>query len=123
MTREKAGPTHVNEIALVGRINAEPAVRVMPSGDEVTMLRLVVDRPRGHRRSDGDRSTITVDTFDIACWTARTRTRAAKLTPGDVVRVEGALRRRFHRTPTGPVSRYEVEAATLRREPSRAVPR
>ena len=35
---------------------------------------------------------------------------------GDRARVEGALRRRFFRTPGGPASRYEVEVRRLVRD-------
>jgi single-strand DNA-binding protein len=39
------------------------------------------------------------------------------LPPGTLVEIQGALRRRFWRTPTGSVSRYEVEVISLRRLP------
>jgi len=57
-----------------------------------------------------------VDTIDLACWSARARRAALHCSDGDVVRVEGALRRRFFRTPGGPASRYEVEVRRLARE-------
>jgi len=34
---------------------------------------------------------------------------------GDIIEIDGALRRRFWRTPGGPVSRYEVEVRKARR--------
>jgi single-strand DNA-binding protein len=98
-----------NEVRLVGRVSGEVEARVLPSGDEVALLRLVVPRPARSRRGPG------VDTLDLACWTARTRARAGGLGEGDVVEVAGSLRRRFYRTGGGAASRYEVEVASLRR--------
>ena len=46
---------------------------------------------------------------------AATRRTALRLRPGDLVDVEGALRRRFFGGPGGRQSRYEVEASALRR--------
>jgi single-strand DNA-binding protein len=102
----------VNEVHLVGRVAAEAASRVLPSGDTVTLLRLVVDRPPGARRTA---RAPTTDTLDCAIWTARVRQRAERLEPGHVVEIDGALRRRFWRTAGGPASTYEVEVRTLRR--------
>ena len=102
-----------NEVRLVGRVSAEAQERELPSGDTVASLRLVVPRPPRARASPGRGSG--VDTIDVSCWTARTRRTARGLTAGDVVVVEGALRRRFFRAGAAAASRYEVEAATLRR--------
>ncbi len=102
----------VNEVHLVGRVAAVAASRELPSGDTVTVLRLVVPRAPDARRSA---RMPALDTLDCAIWTARLRARAAKLAPGTVVEVEGALRRRFWRSPGGPASRYEVEVRSLRR--------
>ncbi|HHU10190.1 MAG TPA: single-stranded DNA-binding protein [Intrasporangiaceae bacterium] len=111
-----AGP--VNSVVLVGRVSAEPEVRELPSGDELVTFRLIVGRaPRRAGGGVGERTT--VDVIDIACWNARARRAARTLAPETVVRVEGALRRRFFRTGGGAASRYEVEAASVRREPSR----
>lgn len=102
----------VNEVHLVGRVAAAAASRVLPSGDVVTLLRLVVDRPPAARRSV---RAPTNDTLDCAIWTARIRQRAERLEPGSVVEIDGALRRRFWRTAGGAASRYEVEVRSLRR--------
>ena len=104
----------LNSITLVGRVSAQPESRVLPSKDELVTFRLIVDRPPA-RRPDNSPQRATVDVIDIACWSARTRRSAAGLEPEAVVRVEGALRRRFFRAGGGATSRYEVEAASVRR--------
>jgi len=98
-----------NRITLVGRLSGEVVERELPSGDVVANFRVVVPR----RQSGSGRAR--VDTIDIACWTARTRRVAGRLTEGTVVAVEGALRRRFFASGGGRASRYEVEARRLRR--------
>lgn len=95
-----------NVVQVVGRLSGDPRERTLPSGDLLVGLRLVVPRPDG---APGAR----VDTLEVSCWSARLRQRAARLRPGDVVRVEGALRRRFVRSAPG-TSRYEIEATRLR---------
>ncbi|MFC6707401.1 single-stranded DNA-binding protein [Flexivirga alba] len=106
----------VNEVHLVGRLSAPPVVKHLPSGAEVVQLRIVVDRPAGTRaKTPGDVSrSPTVDTIDIACWSAESRRRAMSCAGHEVIDVSGALRRRFWRGPAGVASRYEVEAGKLR---------
>lgn len=101
-----------NEVHLVGRVSGDPVERELPSGDRLVQLRVVVPRP-------AVRATRTqVDTIDVACWSARTRTSAQRLSDGQGVEVRGALRRRFFATGSGRASRYEVEASSLRRVPT-----
>jgi single-strand DNA-binding protein len=97
-----------NEVRLVGRISVDAQERELPSGDRVAQLRVVV--PRSTDTGPG-----RVDTIDVACWSARTRRSARGLKAQDLVEVVGALRRRFFRTGTVTVSRYEVEALSLKR--------
>jgi single-strand DNA-binding protein len=108
----------VNEVHLIGRLSAPPMVKHLPSGAEVVQLRVVVDRPVSALRrtgtADANRAP-TVDTIDVACWTADTRRRAMSCAGTETVEVTGALRRRFWRGPAGVASRYEVEVDTLRR--------
>jgi single-strand DNA-binding protein len=98
----------VNTVTIVGRVSAAPDQRDLPSGDRLVTLRVVVDRPpeRGGTKR-------VVDVIDVACWSKRTQRTATSLGPGDPVRVEGSLRRRFFATGTGRASRYEVEAGRL----------
>jgi single-strand DNA-binding protein len=116
MTAVTQSTTGVNEVRLVGRVAAPADTRTLPSGDVVTVLRVVVDRPPDRRRSG---RTPTIDTFDCAIWAARLRQRAERLEPGTVVEVDGALRRRFWRSPAGPASRYEVEVSRITRVAAR----
>lgn len=96
----------VNRVELTGRISGAPTRRELPSGDELVTLRLVVTRSQGG----------PVDTIDCACWSAAMRRAAGRFVDGDRARVEGALRRRFFRTPGGAASRYEVEVTRLVRD-------
>lgn len=100
---------YVNEVHLVGRVSASGEPRVLPSGDTVHVVRVVVPRTAGGARRRG------VDTIDVACWGARERRVAGRLAVDDHVEVEGRLRRRFFRAGGGVGSRYEVEATRVRR--------
>ncbi len=101
-----------NEVLVVGRVSGSPQERELPSGDLLVSWRVVVDRPV--RTVPGVR-TATVDTVDCIAWAPGLRRTARGLTDGDVVQVEGALRRRFWRVGGGAASRCEVEASALRR--------
>lgn len=101
-----------NEVLVVGRVSGSPVERELPSGDLVVSWRVVVDRPGG--AVPGVR-TATVDTVDCVAWAAGLRRSARALADGDVVQVEGALRRRFWRVGGGATSRCEVEAKSVRR--------
>ncbi|WP_323099912.1 single-stranded DNA-binding protein [Intrasporangium sp. YIM S08009] len=122
-----------NEVRLRGRVGAPAEERTLPSGDVIVTFRVVVARPpvRG-AASAAARTTgatgatgaavgeprgarATVDTLDVVCWAAGARRTAGRLGAGDVVEVEGALRRRFFGVAGGRASRYEVEAARVRR--------
>lgn len=100
--------THENAVHLVGRVANAPEVREMPSGDEAVVWRLVVDRTQPDTRG-------RVDTLACIAWAAAPRRAAPRWREGDIVEIDGALRRRFWRTPTGPASRYEVEVQRARR--------
>lgn len=113
MSKELAAPA--NEVRIVGRVSGEPAQRELPSGDLLVQLRVVVPRPAPRGRGEEAGKRQQVDTLDVACWSARARSAALRLTDGVGVRVEGALRRRFFRAGGGTASRYEVEASSLRR--------
>lgn len=106
-----------NTVHLRGRVSGAGQERVLPSGDIVVTLRVVVARPARRRPSagEGSRPRTEVDTIEVACWTAATRRVASSLADQDVAEVDGALRRRFFQAGGRPVSRYEVEASAVRR--------
>ncbi len=98
-----------NEVFLEGRVSSLPTEKLLPSGDTVVEFRIVIDRknPKGERRE--------VDTLDIAVWLVKVRKRALALEIDDWVSIDGAVRRRFWKAPTGLASRWQVEASQLRR--------
>ncbi len=103
-----------NHIELLGRVSAVLPPRELPSGDEVAGFRLVVRRSKRAQRN----SKQTVDTFECSAWTAANRRIVGRLVEGDVVAIEGSLRRRFSRGPNGPISRVTVDVASITREAS-----
>lgn len=107
------GATAVNEVRLSGRLAASPESRELPSGDEVVTFRLIVDR-QGSSGTKAPRSG--VDTIDCSVWKAGLRRRSMSWQSGDLLVVEGALRRRFWRSPAGPRSRYDVEVTKAHRQ-------
>jgi single-strand DNA-binding protein len=105
----------LNEVALVGRVSAAAEERVLPSGDVLLSWRLVVDRPPARKAPPEGVRVPTQDTVDCVAFAAAARRAAKALEPGDVVRVDGALRRRFWRAGAAAASRTEVEVASLKR--------
>jgi len=104
-----------NEVVLVGRVSAPAEEKVLPSGDVLVSWRVVVDRPPSRRAAAESGKGAPVDTIDCVAWTRGVQRTAAGLAAGDVVRVDGALRRRFWRGPVGAASRCEVEVSGVRR--------
>ena len=99
----------VNVVRLVGRLSAPPEEVVLPSGDTMCTFRVIIARPEGHP------SQQRVDALECTTLMSRVRRSATSWQPGDVVEVEGSVRRRFFRTPTGAASRVEVEVSSARR--------
>lgn len=104
-----------NEVVLVGRVSGSPQERELPSGDLLVSWRLVLDRPRPRRPAREGARVVTIDTVDCVAWSAGVRRTARSLSDGDVVALEGALRRRFWRGSGRAESRTEVEVEALRR--------
>jgi single-strand DNA-binding protein len=103
------GAGHRNEVLLVGRLAAEPRTVTLPSGDELATWRLVVSRPAA---SHGP----PVDTLDCVADRAPARRTVAQTPAGELLEVQGSLRRRFYRSADGgAASRYEVLATRVRR--------
>ena len=114
-TRKKAegGQERANEVRLVGTVSGEPERRVLPSGDELCVVRVVVPRLTVRPRADGGRGQ-SVDVLDCCAWEARPRRAVSGWRPGDQVEVSGALRRRFYRAGGVTASRVEVEIRSAR---------
>lgn len=110
-TSDEVGATAIaqNRVELVGRVAAAVTQTELPSGDVVVSVRLVVERGAAARRPPH------VDTINCSAWTARLRRTLLSWQAGDVVAVDGALRRRFWRSPVGAQSRYEVELTSAKR--------
>ena len=104
-----------NEVDLVGRVSGAPQERELPSGDQLVSWRVVLDRPPPRRPVKEGVRNVTVDTVDCVAWTAGVRRTARGLVEGDIVAVQGALRRRFWRGSGAAQSRTEVEVESLRR--------
>ena len=90
---------------LAGSVAAEPVQRRMPSGDEVTELRLAV--PELGKR---------LLPLPVAAWHATVGTQALEgIGKGDDVLVYGQLVRRFYRSGAGARSLTEVVATGIKK--------
>jgi single-strand DNA-binding protein len=107
-----APSTATNVVALTGRLTAAPEERTLPSGDVIATFRLSVPR-QDTPMSRGSKQT--TDWVDCVAFAARCRRTVATWQVGDEVSVDGALRRRFYRTPAGASTRLEVEVLKARR--------
>ena len=116
-SRPRTPPVHANEVRLVGRLAVEPVHRELPSGDPLVSFRLVVERDAAAvaARAGGSARSPTVDTLECSAWRRDVQRTLARTGPGDVLEVQGALRRRFWRTGAGAASRSEVEVVRVRR--------
>jgi single-strand DNA-binding protein len=93
----------VNVVVLAGTISAEPVERRLPSGDEVTELRLSV--PEAGRR---------LLPLPVAVWHTTVSVAAIRgIDKGDSVLVHGQLVRRFYRSGAGARSLTEVVATGI----------
>lgn len=101
-----------NRVSLSGRISSAPLERQLPSGDRIVTFRIVLARePTAMTANSRQRS----DWVDCAAWGGRVRRTAATWRVGDLVELEGALRRRFFRAEGAATSRVEVEMLRGRR--------
>ena len=112
---ERIGPVGglatVNEVRLIGRLSLAAEEKELPSGDQLTAFRLVVNRPRDKRRG----SRVQIDALECHTWVARVRRAAMTWQVGDVIEVNGSLRRRFFKTGGRLQSMTEVEVSSARR--------
>ena len=97
--------TAVNVVVLAGTVATDPVDRTMPSGDEITELRLSV--PEAGKR---------LLPLPVAAWHRDVGKRALRgLTKGDAVLVYGQLVRRFYRSGAGARSLTEVVATGIKK--------
>lgn len=98
-----------NDVVLRGRLAAPAVVRDMPSGDTLLVFKLTVRRPVVRPREPGH------DTITCVSTAAALVRRATAWQPDDVLEVEGSLRRRYWRSPTGGAVVHEVDCRRARR--------
>jgi single-strand DNA-binding protein len=104
-----------NDVRLVGRLTAEPAVVELPSGDTLITFRISVPRASSTRAaSSAPGKGQRVDSVPCTAWTPRLRRSILAWRPGDLVEVSGAVRCRFYQAGGATRSRVEVEATAAR---------
>ena len=100
----------MSEVRLVGRLGAQVQDRVLPSGDEITVFSIVVDRAvrdvRGRTR---------IDTIACVATQSSVASRVRALEGGQLVEATGVLRRRFWRAGAGLGSAMEVDVRRIKR--------
>jgi single-strand DNA-binding protein len=95
----------VNVVVLAGTVAADPVDRQLPSGDEVTELRLSV--PEAGKR---------LLPLPVAVWHKAVGKRVLKgIAKGDELLVHGTLARRFYRNGAGARSVMEVVATAIKK--------
>ncbi|WP_306371258.1 single-stranded DNA-binding protein [Nocardiopsis sp. CC223A] len=99
---------HRNEVLLVGRITAEPVFRKMANGNRLASWRMCMARPAREGVSGRRSDAVYCVGFDSGLHPDLEEWRL-----GDVVRVTGALRRRFWHGRPEERSTCEVEARTV----------
>lgn len=110
-TGPAGGLATVNEVRLIGRLSLAAEEKDLPSGDQLTAFRVVVNRPRDKRRG----TRVQIDALECHTWVARVRRAAMTWQVGDVIEVNGSLRRRFFKTGGRLQSMTEVEVSSARR--------
>jgi len=96
-----------NSVLLVGRVTSEAEEIVLPSGETLVRFRIVVPRDKPITKT-------TVDTIDCVTFKALSQRKARGLAVGDIVEINGELRRRFWKSGAGVASRVEVEISSLK---------
>ncbi len=95
----------VNVVVLAGSVSTDPVERTLPSGDEMTELRLSV--PEAGKR---------LLPLPVTAWHKDVGKRALKgIAKGDQVLVHGHLSRRFYRNGAGARSVMEVVATGIKK--------
>jgi single-strand DNA-binding protein len=110
MSDEAAAVT--NTVTLQGRLSSAPVSRELPSGDVIISFRVVLPRSRTTMTAKSKQAS---DWVDCVAWNGRVRRTVAVWQVGDVVAIEGALRRRFFRGESRMSTCVEVEVLSARR--------
>jgi single-strand DNA-binding protein len=121
-TKEGSADGATNLVRLRGRVSTGAEERELPSGTTISTVRLSVAREPTPMTTGSRQSH---DWVDCAAWGGRARRTVAGWRAGDVVEVEGALRRRFYRGGGATSTRLEVEvlsARTVTRAPVPSAP-
>ena len=95
-----------NSVRLRGRVSTAPEERELPSGARILTLRVSVPREPSPMTQGSKQQS---DWVDCSVWGARVRRTVGRWQSGDIVEVEGALRRRFYRGGDATSTRLEVE--------------
>jgi single-strand DNA-binding protein len=96
-----------NSVLLVGRVTSEAEEIELPSGESLVRFRIVIPR-------DKPTTKVTVDTIDCVSFKTAPQRKARSLAIGDIVEINGELRRRFWKTGAGVASRVEVEIGSIK---------
>jgi single-strand DNA-binding protein len=107
-TRAQPEPAYdaVNHVTLRGRVSTAPEARQLPSGTAIVTLRISVLRTTSPMSKGSKQGS---DWVDCVAWGASQRRRVSAWRSGDLVEVDGALRRRVYRGGAGTGMRLEVE--------------
>jgi single-strand DNA-binding protein len=101
-----------NSVYVVGRLSSEGEELILPSGDVLLRFRVVIPRPLKMRQAA---TKTTVDTLDCYVMGAALRKRVEKFEVGQVVELEGAIRRRFWKAGASVASRVEIEVLSIKK--------
>ena len=104
----------INDVRLVGRLSAAPAVVELPSGDTLVTFRISVPRAVPRPSATGATTGQRVDSVPCTAWSPRLRRSIGAWRPGDLVEVSGSVRCRFYQAGGATRSRVEVEATAAR---------
>ena len=102
-----------NDVRLVGRLTAEPAVVELPSGDALVTFRISVPRAVVGGPATAGKGQ-RVDSVPCTAWSPRLRRSILAWRAGDLVEVSGAVRCRFYQAGGATRSRVEVEATSAK---------
>lgn len=95
-----------NAVYLVGRVTSVAEDIELPSETILTRFRIVVPRAKPTTKT-------TVDAIDLIAMKAGLQRKARSLAVGDIVEVDGEIRRRFWKAGVSVASRVEIEISTL----------